>query len=59
MEKTILHLLIALLITAATSMKLNASFGTVSLIIALIDSMIWLLKRVYKEEKTPSHPTKD
>jgi|GEM_PF-2593538 len=59
MEKTILHLLIALLITAATSMKLNASFGTVSLIIALIDSAIWLLKRVYKEEKNPSHPDED
>ena len=60
MEKTILQVLIALILCVCTPMDVFASFGVVTLVYNLVESMIWLLKRIYlNKEKDPSQSSHD
>ena len=60
MEKTILQLLIALLISTCTKLDMIASFGIISFVYGCFESILWLLNRIYvTKEKDPSHPTKE
>ncbi len=55
MEKTILQLLIALLISACTKLDMFASFGVISFVYGCFESILWLLNRIYfTKEKDPS-----
>ena len=59
MEKTILQLMIALIITAMTSIDMLTSFGVITLMYSCIESIQWLIKRIYlNKEKDPSHQAK-
>ncbi len=59
MEKTILQLLIAFMITACTNLDILTSFGLNSLVFGCFESIIWLLNRIYfTKEKDPSQPDK-
>ena len=60
MEKTILQLMIALIVTAMTSIDMLTSFGVITLMYSCIESIQWLIKRIYlNKEKDPSQSSHD
>ena len=60
MEKTILQLMIALIVTAMTSIDMLTSFGVITLMYSCIESIQWLIKRIYlNKEKDPSQSAED
>ena len=60
MEKTILQLMIALIVTAMTSIDMLTSFGVITLMYSCIESIQWLIKRIYlNKEKDPSQSSQD
>ena len=60
MEKTILQLMIALFVTAMTSIDMLTSFGVITLMYSCIESIQWLIKRIYlNKEKDPSQSSED
>ena len=60
MEKTILQLMIALFVTAMTSIDMLTSFGVITLMYSCIESIQWLIKRIYlNKEKDPSQSAED
>ena len=60
MEKTILQLMIALIVTAMTSIDMLTSFGVITLMYSCIESIQWLIKRIYlNKEKDPSQSPED
>ena len=60
MEKTILQLMIALIVTAMTSIDMLTSFGVITLMYSCIESIQWLIKRIYlNKEKDPSQSSED
>ena len=60
MEKSILTLLIALIITALTSLKILTSYGAVSLVHSCFDALLWLIQKSYfnKEKDLTHDPSK-